>query len=226
MTLSHTHRHEENAKVHGGSPQPSRLGASLSADEEIELMARINVRDNMAFHTVVQTYNRMIYGLLYRLTQSQDRAEDLTQEVFLTLWEKSHLWNSTKARLSTWLYTIASNKYKDQQKWRWRLSSLSDDFDVPDTNTPEANAAQTHLKTRVFNALKALKPKEKLVVTLFYYEHKKQKEIADITNMTPKAVERLLAKTRDRLKHDLHDVWHPNTTQPQNTKGENNNDKQ
>lgn len=207
MTLSQTYRHDLKTTAPETSPS-KRGGASLrlTADEEMELMARVNIRDNMAFHTLVQTYNRMVYGLLYRLTQNQERAEDLTQEVFLTLWEKSHQWNSQKARLSTWLYTIASNKYKDQQKWRWRFFDLDDDF-ISDAKTPETSAAEQQKKARVFKALKALNAKEKLITTLYYYEEKRQKDIATIMDMTPKAVERLLAKTRDKLKHELNDLW-------------------
>lgn len=70
-------------------------------------------RDRAAFIELFDYFAPRINGYLQRLGMKQGLAEDLAQEVMLTLWRKAHLFDPEKSSLSTWLFRVARNRRID-----------------------------------------------------------------------------------------------------------------
>ena len=84
-------------------------------DKELTfLIGRIaSFKDKTAFSELFKLVGPRIKGYLMKLGSSDVAAEDLLQEVMLTVWRKSETFDRSKAAVSTWLFTIARNKRID-----------------------------------------------------------------------------------------------------------------
>ena len=102
------------------STGPAGLIVVMSGDEasrEVRLEADVEAvaerRDRAAFGRIFAHYGPRVKAYLRRLGASDAVAEDLTQEVMLTVWQRAGQFDRTRAALSTWVYTIARNKRID-----------------------------------------------------------------------------------------------------------------
>jgi len=73
---------------------------------DIELMQRIAQADQAALSTLYQRYGTIIYSLALRVLQNTGLAEEVTQDVFLEVWNRPQIWDPAKGRLSSWMLTI------------------------------------------------------------------------------------------------------------------------
>jgi len=80
----------------------------LSGLPDEQLLARFNGGDPAAFEVLLQRYRRPLYNFILRSVRERDRAEDLLQDVFLRVLQRSSEFKG-EAKFSTWLYTIARN---------------------------------------------------------------------------------------------------------------------
>lgn len=76
--------------------------------DEHELLAKLATKDERAFKTVYEKFNRRIYTVSVKMLQSTVLAEEITQEVFLKLWRHGQLFNSFN-HLEAWLRTTTRN---------------------------------------------------------------------------------------------------------------------
>jgi RNA polymerase sigma-70 factor, ECF subfamily len=86
----------------------------LSRESEQELMRQLVAGEEDAIRTLYSRFGRSIYTLGLRLLGSNEGAEELTQDVFLTAWRKGSRFDATRGRLSTWLMAIAHNMAVDR----------------------------------------------------------------------------------------------------------------
>jgi RNA polymerase sigma-70 factor (ECF subfamily) len=86
----------------------------LSRESEQELMRQLVAGNEEAIRALYGRFGRPVYTLGRRLLGSNEGAEELTQDVFLTAWRKGARFDSTRGRLSTWLMAIAHNMAVDR----------------------------------------------------------------------------------------------------------------
>jgi RNA polymerase sigma-70 factor (ECF subfamily) len=91
-------------------------GLRLLPDED--LVFRFRAGDQDAFSHLYARYRRKVLMTAYRIVRNPDDAQDATQEIFLKLYRALPEWDSTRARLSTWLYRMAANHAIDC--WRFQ----------------------------------------------------------------------------------------------------------
>ena len=106
MLMDLNYRGEENHRGdtgihHSRVPQASEMAES-------EMIHRAKRRDAAAFESLYKLHSRRIYALCLRMLGNISEAEDLTQEAFLQLFRKIHLFRGESA-FSTWLYRMAVN---------------------------------------------------------------------------------------------------------------------
>lgn len=77
----------------------------------------------------MRLYNRRIYNLCYRFTNSQDDAQDLTQEVFIRVYRTMGSYNLEKGAFTTWLTTLTRNLLVDHFR-RSRQDRVTDSIDA------------------------------------------------------------------------------------------------
>lgn len=138
--------------------------------------------------------------------QNQQDAEEITQDVFIsihsTLKDFRH-----EARISTWVYRITVNKSIDfirQKKRKKRfgfLYALSSDeqFLVRDFDHPGVKMEQKESIEQIFRCLNQLPDNQKTALILARIEQKTHAEIAEIMQLTPKAVESLVQRGKVKL---------------------------
>lgn len=73
----------------------------------------INVHDRNAFNQLYRSYSAVVFAEISRLVKHREPAEDLLQEVFTSIWQKSHLYDMSKGSPYTWMMTVARNRCID-----------------------------------------------------------------------------------------------------------------
>lgn len=86
---------------------------------EEELVARLKRRDEAAFNELVELYQGRIYRLVFRMLGDRAEAEDLAQEVFVTVFKRIDGFRGD-SKLSTWMYRVATNHCKNRLKFLGR----------------------------------------------------------------------------------------------------------
>lgn len=169
-----------------------------------ELMLRIQSGEKLAFDAIVDRYQSKLQGFFFRKNRDVQLAEDLTQDTFLRLLEKS--WDFLPSgRFRGWLFRIAYNILIDDVRRRGgdaltksvRNSAMGDD-DVmarmtDDMLGPEAIASGQQFREIVDEMLATLSNEQRMTFILHHFEELSLPEVAD-------AMHSLLATTKSRLR--------------------------
>ena len=179
-------------------------------DDEI-LVNRIKDGDLSAFEELMKKYHRQVHLLAYKMTNSHEDAEDISQEVFSIVLKAIPNWKP-KASFYTWLRTVTLNLCIDYHRTKVRHQTQSlDDKDNSIINitadpsySPLEIVEANELRQRVLKAAEELSPQQKKAFMLCHYGGLSREEAAQIMNCavgTIKAhLSRATAKMRDLLK--------------------------
>ncbi len=153
---------------------------------------------------LVAEHHASVYRYAYRLTGAVHDAEDLTQQTFLTAQRKmGDLRNIDAAR--GWLFTVLRNCFLRQRQRRRPV--LAADLDVHlDPPAPEAAANDSSDSARLQQALNRLPDAFRLAVTMFYFEGRSYREIADELGVPLGTVMSRLARAKGYLRSALVDA--------------------
>ena len=142
---------------------------------------------------------------LRRLGASDAVAEDLTQEVMLTVWQRAGQFDRTRAALSTWVYTIARNKRIDALRRDRRPDyDLDDPALVDDEAAPRGDrfAEAEHARRAVMRAVAKLPPEQEQLLRIFF-EDKSHSLIAGELGLPLGTVKSRLRLALVKLRHML-----------------------
>ncbi len=181
------------------------------ADED--LLTRIADGDRAAFGVLYDRLAGPLYSLALKMLGSEAEAQDLVQEVFLTIWNKAGTYEAARGTAFSWAVTQLRNRAIDRIRSRRRRGELLETFG-PDLEpqggardaSEEADASERSRHVRA--ALSKLNDEQRNVLRLAYFEGLTQSEIAAQLHEplgTIKArAHRALARLRDilRLLHD------------------------
>lgn len=122
-------------------PEAARPSAKADGDEQ-RLVDRLRSRDEAAFNELVSRYGDQVFHLVLRMLGDRGEAEDLSQEVFVTVFKSIDRFRGD-AKLSTWLYRVATNHCKNRIKY-WSRRARSALHPCRDEGAePEAADART-----------------------------------------------------------------------------------
>lgn len=164
-------------------------------------------RDRAAFARLFDYYAPRVHAYLLRLRLDPVAADEITQEVMTTLWQKAALFDRSKSSVATWLFRIARNRRIDAHR-REREEPPIDGaiLDIPDpAQMPDdkVNAAQRDLMVR--SALDLLPAEQLELVRLAFFEGFSHSEIADMTGVPLGTVKSRLRLAFSRLRRALDD---------------------
>ena len=182
------------------------------------LIRRLQQRDEVAFSEVVRLYQHKVYNLLYRMIGSHEEAEDLAQEVFVTVFKSIDSFRG-ESKFSTWLYRVAANHCKNRIKYLSRRSRTSGDGldGVPEHSMEDAGSAplQSHidapdqileglqLEKLLAQAIAALDEEHRLLIVLRDVEELSYQEIGEITSLNEGTVKSRLHRARIAIKEHI-----------------------
>lgn len=135
--------------------------------------------DHAAFTELMRIHRARVYRVARRILGAHEPAEDVTQQVFLTMYRKLHTFRGA-SRLSTWLYRVTTNACYDHLR-RERLPAQLDLDDVPasDADAATVMASREALAT-ISHHIQTLPPKQRATVALRLGEELSFREIADV----------------------------------------------
>ena len=185
-------------------------------DPDIRLMLRVRDDDEAAFAELVERFQHRLVGILHHIVGSADEAEDLAQEVFLRVYRIRKKY-TPKAKFSTWLFTIANNLALNALRNRKRRPVLPLEVGesgqaghrpgenaVPDLGeTPSAGLRHKELAEVIRQALDGLGERQRVAIVLNKFEDMNYAEIAEVMDLTTKAVKSLLSRARMKLREAL-----------------------
>lgn len=182
-------------------------GYTMRSDEE--LMVLIKDRDEKAFDVLYDRYSRRVYYFLLRLNGNDtEAANDLLQETFLRVFEKSSLYNPEK-KCATWIFTIAANLQKNAHRSATRASAVV--VPMPELkNTTQVLQQPDFIDQKLFRlrldkALNELDDIHRMVFMLRFTEELTVPEIAVILDIPEGTVKSRIHHTVRRLSERLHD---------------------
>jgi len=157
------------------------LQSEPAQESDVLLLKAIATRDEAALAQLYDRYDRILFGLLMRILNNREEAEDVLQETFLQVWRKAADFDENRGRPFTWLVTLARSRGID------RLRTLASRERVAEAGAREvseevSDAATDALKSEqrglVSDALAKLPDEQKRPIMLAYFDGLTQSEIA------------------------------------------------
>ena len=135
-------------------------------------------KDKKAISILYDSYAATLNGVIVRIVQSEEIAQDVLQETFVKIWKNGPRYDSSKGTLFTWMLNIARNTAIDKTrsasfKNKGKIQAL--DKSVYNIKGTGINPDQIGLR----NMLDSLDPKYKQIMELVYFQGYTQKEISD-----------------------------------------------
>jgi RNA polymerase sigma-70 factor, ECF subfamily len=146
-----------------------------------DLVRRFRSGEEDAFTHLYDRYRHRVMRTALRIIRNSDDAQDATQEIFLKLYRALPHWDSSRARLSTWLYRVAENHAIDTWRMRRRRSPAGayTDLALPaDTRTPLASLEVSERLREVLHCALQLPPVQRRFFLHRYICERSLEEIA------------------------------------------------
>ena len=178
-----------------------------SSDEH--LIARIQDGDQEAFACLLRRHLDSIHRFADRTVGNSADAEDLAQDTFVRVWQKAHTFVPGKAKVTTWIHTIAHNLCIDMLRKQRGQVAIDTAFDqgLADANgAPDQRAQQVQLASTLRTAITRLPPAQRSALVLCLVQGLSNKEAADVMGVGLRALESLLARARRTLRTNLSDA--------------------
>jgi len=154
-----------------------------------------------ALSELYDRYGRLVYSLALNSVGNPATAEEITQDVFLRVWQRARQYRADRAKVSTWLTSITRNRAIDQLR---RRGSRPEQHSVgwaevapgaePTANGPEGAVSLALERERIRAAVALLPTEQQQVLALAYFQGLSQSQIAEATDLPLGTV-----KTRVRL---------------------------
>ncbi len=169
---------------------------------EVEWLQKALEGDEIAFANIVETFQRPVYNLCYRMLGDAIEAEDAAQETFWRAYQNLKRYDPARP-FPTWLLSIAAHYCIDQQRKR-RIPLLSMDLlpeeDAPDpAPNPEKVVGELEETSQMRRLLEKLGTQDRAAVILRYWYEFSEEEIARTLNLTVSAVKSRLHRARKQL---------------------------
>jgi RNA polymerase sigma-70 factor (ECF subfamily) len=169
-----------------------------------------------AFEELVKRYKNVVFAIVYRILGNYQEAEDVSQEVFLVVFQKLHQFDSTRS-FSPWINRIAVNTCVSYLRKNRKVVTLS--FDETGStqydyayhewyaSDPEIAFEKKELQEEIDQALMMLPESYRLVIVLRYKLELNNQEIADTLHISKENVEVKVHRARRALRKIILQRW-------------------
>lgn len=176
--------------------------SEISEQTKWMLAVRDN-RDRAAFGSLFDYFAPRLKGVICRSGISQGQAEDIVQDVMLTVWRKAHLFDPQRAQVSAWIYQIARNRQIDVIRKERR--PVPEELKQPEEVQDDASqiVALEQETTRLREALKRLKPAQREMLEKAYLGELSHSDISAETGLPLGTIKSRIRLGLERLRHEL-----------------------
>lgn len=182
-----------NAPLKGPKPDPEKPAKSVSgrvthlklvptqSAADSRIVEGLFRRDPAALTDLYDAYSRVVYSIVYRVLQNRGEAEEVVQDVFLRVWNRSHLLDNSRGAIRPWLLTIARNLAIDHLRVNrlrgYRLEHTTYE-DFPGPAAFDLDFSHSERSECLRQAFAGLRPEQRTVIELAYFEGLSQLEIS------------------------------------------------
>lgn len=210
---------KENGATRGNAARTA-LASELSSDDEgyvvtvaelseapwVDHIRRISLtKDQGSFAELFGYFAPRVKAFLMKSGASEALAEECAQDVMATLWHKAHLFDPTRASVSTWIFTIARNKKIDALR-KQRRPEPEDLSWGPEPEPDQADVmAMQQDSRRLEDALKQLPEKQRELIERAYFGDLTHSEIAAETGLPLGTIKSRIRLALERLRHTMNE---------------------
>ena len=171
-------------------------------DADALLLAIAERRDRAAFMALFRLYAPKIRAYILRLGAGAAQADDLIQDVMLTIWNRAAQFDPKRAAASTWIFTIARNRRIDVVRRERRYEYDSDDAMLVEDQTPDSFQAVSARQTeaRIAQAMAQLPQEQRAVMQLAFFDDKAHGAIAEELKLPLGTVKSRIRLAMDKLR--------------------------
>ncbi len=162
------------------------MAEPIDKSEEIALLLRVGAGDRSAFSEFYDRYSGIIFSTALRVLNDATDAEDVTQDVFVMIWEKAAMYDPARGKPLTWAVTMTRNKSIDRIRSHQRRSRLREEAgnerlpeDTINDRRPSDDVSASESGDRVREAVAKLSPEQRTVIEMAYFKGLTQNEIAE-----------------------------------------------
>jgi RNA polymerase sigma-70 factor (ECF subfamily) len=156
---------------------------AVFAEGDAELVRRLQKRDPQALGELYDKYGRLAFSLIYRIVRDAGTAEDLVQETFLRVWNRSQGFDGDRGALGGWLLAVARNRAIDYL--RSAGGKMRNAVELDETEHPslfldlEKEVLNSDRALQLRQAMEKLNPNQRNAIELAYFEGLSQTEMAE-----------------------------------------------
>lgn len=191
------------------TPMRTKRVKQQLSDQTRWMLAVKDQRDRAAFGLLFDHYAPRLKGFVIRSGAPKAQAEDIVQDVMLTVWRKAHLFDPHRAQVSSWIYQVARNRQIDILRREAR--PVPEELVPPETT--EEDGAQILAIEQEANvlreALARLKPGQREMVEKAYLGDLTHAEIKEQTGLPLGTIKSRIRLGLERLRHELKDLRTP-----------------
>ncbi len=181
-------------------------------ENDLVVVGRAREGDHDAFRLLVERHGRSIFRLTYRMTGSEQDAEDLVQETFLRAYRNLDSFQE-RANFGTWVYRIAVNCSLDWLRKRRPNEELDENVEpdqegsepvksIPNAN-PDRMILQMEIRQRVKTALEELSSLERAAFVLRHFEGMSIDEISEALSLRSSAAKHSIFRAVRKMRRAL-----------------------
>ena len=182
-----------------------KKAAPIFDQHEIDLVKRCQNRDMQAMEEIVRQYENQVYNIAYGMLGSPEDAQDITQDVFVSVWEKIGQFRF-RSKFSTWLYRIAKNMSLNEKSRR--TSRKTDVVEIDDSQawvpvdhqTPEDEILASEQQQILHKALGQLKESYRTILVLREMEELSYEDLSAVLGCSIGRVKSRLYEARMQLR--------------------------
>lgn len=170
-------------------------------EEDIMLVEEVLKGNIDSFNIIVNKYELNILKFIYNMIKNKEAAEDITQEVFINVYNKLYMYNK-KYKFSNWILQISRNKCIDYiRKYRRVYEADIDEYNniASKDTSPEKVLEYKESKSMLEEFLNTLGSEEKQILNLRYSQQATFKDIAIILDMNESTVKRKYYKAKSEF---------------------------
>ncbi len=158
------------------------MTADILYNSENDLINALKRKEKTALEYLYKNYSKAVFGIIFKILNSQELSEEILQDVFLKVWNNISTYDSSKGRLYTWLVRIAQNlsidtlRTKDFKKNNPKNLDFINDVSYNEPSSDEVNPVELE---GLSNYINKLDEKQRILIDLAYFKGFSQKEISD-----------------------------------------------
>ncbi len=189
--------------------------------KELELITELKAGNQIAFKVLIKEQQGRVYNTALGILQNQQDAEDISQEVFLSVFQNINRFKGA-SKLSTWIYSITvakSLEFIRSKKRKKRFALIQNLFgadnlepikDIPNFYHPGIQLENKERAAILFAAIDKLPENQKTAFILHKTEDLSYAEIAVVMDVTISSVESLMFRAKQNLQKLLEDYYEKN----------------